>query len=149
MGWMPHGHCYFWEPGVYWAHVMGDALTALSYVLIAVALAAFSVRNRARLPSWVVVLMRMFGAFILACGATHMMAIYTTHVPAYWAEAVLKVACAGISLATAAACMAALRGRSSAQTLVTALADLRDAEQREQLFAQRLTEYLRSERDAH
>ena len=27
---MPHGHCYWWTPGLVWLHVVSDALIGLS-----------------------------------------------------------------------------------------------------------------------
>ena len=29
-GFMPHGHCYLWQPGVLWLHLISDALVALA-----------------------------------------------------------------------------------------------------------------------
>ena len=31
---MPHGHCYLWQPGVIWLHVTSDAIIALAYTTI-------------------------------------------------------------------------------------------------------------------
>jgi len=28
---MPHGHCYLWQPGVLWLHIVSDALITLAY----------------------------------------------------------------------------------------------------------------------
>ena len=44
----------------------------------------------------------LFSAFILACGLTHLLAIYTLWVPAYGIEGLVKLATALLSLATAA-----------------------------------------------
>jgi hypothetical protein len=33
-GFMPHGHCYLWRPGVLWLHLLSDALIALAYTSI-------------------------------------------------------------------------------------------------------------------
>jgi hypothetical protein len=35
---MPHGHCYLWNPGLIWLHVVSDSLIALAYFFIPVAL---------------------------------------------------------------------------------------------------------------
>jgi hypothetical protein len=35
---MPHGHCYFWEPGVLWLNVISDLTTAVAYYSIPIAL---------------------------------------------------------------------------------------------------------------
>jgi len=34
---MPHGHCYLWNPGLIWLHVVSDSLIALAYFFIPVA----------------------------------------------------------------------------------------------------------------
>lgn len=31
---IPHGHCYFWKPGLVWLHVMSDALIVIAYYSI-------------------------------------------------------------------------------------------------------------------
>jgi IS5 family transposase len=41
------------------------------------------------------------GSFILFCGATHFMSIWTLWYPDYWLEGIIKVAMAVISVATA------------------------------------------------
>jgi hypothetical protein len=28
---MPHGHCYFWQPEIVWSHAISDAIIAISY----------------------------------------------------------------------------------------------------------------------
>ena len=71
---MPHGYCYLWQPGIVWLHAISDSVIALSYYLIPLVLIYF-VRKRTDLPfNWIFV---MFGVFILACGTTHMMEVWT------------------------------------------------------------------------
>ena len=97
-GFMPHGHCYLWYPGMLWLHVGSDALIMLAYYMIPVILIYF-VHRRRELPfPWIFI---MFGAFILACGTTHLMDIWTVWNPAYWLQGIIKLATAGISMATA------------------------------------------------
>ena len=67
---MPHGFCYFWNPGLVWLHVFSDSLIALAYFAIPVILLWFARRRRDLPFSWMFVL---FGVFIVACGATHLM----------------------------------------------------------------------------
>ena len=31
---MPHGHCYLWQPALLWSHVSSDAIIALAYFSI-------------------------------------------------------------------------------------------------------------------
>ena len=95
---MPHGHCYFWQAEILWTHVAGDMLTALSYFTIPVSLVYFAVRKKS--PRFNRLLL-LFGAFILLCGATHIISIYTVWVPAYRLEGMFKVLTGLVSFATA------------------------------------------------
>lgn len=95
---MPHGGCYYWEPDVLWLHTTSDALIAVAYYSIPAALWYF-VRKRDDLTfRWIFVL---FGAFIFACGTTHLMDIWTTWTATYRLEGVIKALTAGVSVATA------------------------------------------------
>ncbi|MGB0860106.1 MAG: GGDEF domain-containing protein, partial [Pseudoalteromonas spongiae] len=38
---MPHGHCYLWQPHILWTHVVSDLLIATAYFSIPVALVIF------------------------------------------------------------------------------------------------------------
>lgn len=95
---MPHGYCYLWNPGVVWLHVISDALIALAYFTIPLTLIWF-VRKRRDLPfSWIFVL---FGIFIVACGATHLMEIWNLWHASYWLAGVVKAVTAAASVGTA------------------------------------------------
>lgn len=97
---IPHGHCYLWDPGLVGLHVASDALIAIAYFSIPLALIHF-VRQRKDLPyPW---LFQLFGAFIIACGLTHVMEIWTLWHPIYWVSGILKASTAIISLTTAIA----------------------------------------------
>jgi PAS domain S-box-containing protein len=95
---MPHGYCYMWNPGLVWLHVISDSLIALSYFTIPFTLLWF-VRKRRDLPfSWMFVL---FGTFIVACGATHVMEVWNLWHAQYWLAGGLKAVTALASVATA------------------------------------------------
>ena len=95
---MPHGHCYPWNPGLMWLHVVSDSLIALAYFFILVALIYF-IRRRRDLPfHWVFV---YFEIFILACGATHIMEVWTLWHANYWLSGVIKAVTAMASVPTA------------------------------------------------
>ncbi|MGH9798081.1 MAG: PAS domain S-box protein, partial [Candidatus Polarisedimenticolia bacterium] len=97
-GFMPHGHCYLWQPALVWLHAASDGLIFLAYVSIPVTLAWF-VRRRADLPfHW---MFAAFGLFIVACGLTHAMEIWTLWVPLYWLSGTVKAVTAAVSVATA------------------------------------------------
>ncbi|WP_158748991.1 PAS domain S-box protein [Acidobacterium sp. S8] len=95
---MPHGYCYMWDPGLVWLHVISDSLIALSYLSIPFTLGYF-VRKRRDLPfHWMFV---CFGIFILACGATHAMEVWTLWHADYWVSASIKAITAMASVPTA------------------------------------------------
>ncbi len=100
-GFMPHGHCYLWKPGLVWLHVVSDGLIGLAYVAISVTLAYLVYRARSDIPfHWVIL---AFGTFIIACGATHWMEVWTLWSARYWLSGGVKVVTAVVSLLTAAA----------------------------------------------
>jgi C4-dicarboxylate-specific signal transduction histidine kinase len=96
-GFMPHGHCYLWDPGLVSIMVATDLLIGLAYVSISLSL--YLLVKRIRLPFSAMFL--AFGLFIGACGATHFMEVYTLWVPIYWAAALVKVITAIASVITA------------------------------------------------
>jgi len=96
---MPHGYCYLWDPQIVWLHAVSDGLIALSYYLIPVMLLYF-VHKRKDLPfNWMFL---MFGIFILGCGTTHVMEIWTLWHGTYRLAGVIKAITAAASVATAA-----------------------------------------------
>ncbi|NMF84204.1 PAS domain-containing sensor histidine kinase [Nodosilinea sp. P-1105] len=95
---IPHGHCYLWQPELVWLHGLSDGLIALAYGAIAFALAYF-VNRRPDIPF--PPLFWLFAAFIAACGVTHLMAVWTLWVPTYWLSGTMKALTALISLYTA------------------------------------------------
>lgn len=95
---LPHGFCYQWKPVLLWLHAISDTLIAAAYFLIPLALLYF-VRKRRDLPfSWMFV---CFSVFIAACGATHLMDVWTLWVPSYWLSGGVKVITAIASVPTA------------------------------------------------
>src|SRR6476659_1848860 len=97
-GFMPHGHCYLWDPGLMRLHLISDFLIATAYFVIPFTLINF-VRKRRDLPfNWMFV---CFGIFILACGMTHVMEIITLWKPYYWVSGIVKAITALASVPTA------------------------------------------------
>jgi PAS domain S-box-containing protein len=95
---MPHGYCYLWNAKLVWLHVISDSLIALAYLSIPVTLVYF-IRKRRDVPfNWVFV---CFGAFILACGGTHLMEVWTLWHANYWLSGTLKAVTAVTSVGTA------------------------------------------------
>lgn len=95
---MPHGACYLWLPRLLWLHIASDAVIALAYYSIPFALWYFVHKRTDLAYRWVFVL---FGIFILLCGTTHLLSIWTIWHPDYWLDGLLKLATALISLVTA------------------------------------------------
>jgi signal transduction histidine kinase len=95
---MPHGHCYFWNPGILWLHILSDALITLAYFSIPFTLVYF-VRKRNDLEfRWMFL---CFAVFIVACGTTHLMEIWVIWHPAYWLSGTVKAITALASVPTA------------------------------------------------
>lgn len=95
---IPHGHCYLWKPGLVWLNITSDALIAIAYYSIPITLLYF-VKRRHDLPfNWIFLL---FGTFIVACGTTHLMEVWTLWHPTYWLSGSLKAITAFVSVFTA------------------------------------------------
>ncbi|MGC9524522.1 MAG: methyl-accepting chemotaxis protein [Limnospira sp.] len=95
---IPHGHCYLWKTPLVALHVISDGLITLAYFSIPLLLIYF-VWKRKDLPFGRILL--LFGAFIISCGLTHLMSIWTLWHPDYWVSGTIKASCALISVYTA------------------------------------------------
>src|SRR6266576_4275789 len=94
----PHGYCYSWDRGLVALHVLSDTLIALAYFSIPITLVYF-VRKRRDLPfNWMFL---CFGLFIVACGTTHAMEVWTLWHGTYWLSGAIKVVTAMASVPTA------------------------------------------------
>ena len=94
---MPHGMCFQWDPGVLWLHVISDLLIAAAYYAIPVLLVYFSRRRRDIPFNWIFL---AFGAFIVACGTTHLLAAVTVWHPIYRLDGAVKAVTALASVST-------------------------------------------------
>jgi len=99
-GYMPHGHCYLWQPAVLWLNVAADALIALSYFTIPVILYYFVRKRRHDSPLTGVAL--LFAPFILLCGTTHVLGVWTVWNPDYRLDGMVKLVTGAVSAITAA-----------------------------------------------
>jgi PAS domain S-box-containing protein len=97
-GFMPHGMCYLWQPGVLRLHVASDLLITLSYFSIPFTLLYFVRRRRDLEFDWMFV---CFAVFIVACGLTHLMEIVVVWHPLYWLSGGVKALTALASVPTA------------------------------------------------
>ena len=101
-GFIPHGFCLLWRPDVLVLHVVSDAVIALSYFSIPLAILAF-VRRRADLLAEHRRVAALFGVFILGCGLTHVLGVVVLWAPLYVVEGWVKAFTALVSIATALA----------------------------------------------
>lgn len=124
---LPHGYCFTWNPALLWTHVVSDSLIGAAYVSIPITLLQL-VRKRTDLPfNWSVVLIALF---ILSCGATHWIEVWTVWNPDYWLSGNVKALTALVSVLTAIA-LVRLLPRILAIPTVDELTAARDALQLE------------------
>ena len=97
---IPHGFCLAWVPALVWLHVISDSVIAIAYYSIPFALIYFISRRRDLAFRGIFALS---GAFILACGTTHVMGVLTLWYPDYWLDGMIKLFTALVSIFTAAA----------------------------------------------
>ncbi len=95
---LPHGYCLSWRPDLLLLHAVSDLATTVSYYTIPAALVLFAWRRQDLHFRWIFVL---FGVFILACGTTHLMSVWTLWQPDYLAAGIVKAVTAVASVATA------------------------------------------------
>lgn len=94
----PHGICLMWRPELIWTHAISDVLIGLAYFSIPLALGVFLWHRRDVRFSWAI---WMFVAFIMLCGVTHFMMVWTLWNPDYGIEALIKAGTAAVSVVTA------------------------------------------------
>jgi signal transduction histidine kinase len=93
----PHGICLLWRPELIWTNVTADAVIGGAYYSIPLVLAYFAHKRPDFGIGWVI---WCFVGFILACGTTHFMSIWTLWVPDYGLEALVKVVTASAPVVT-------------------------------------------------
>lgn len=96
----PHGICLLWRPELIWTHAVSDLLIGVAYFSIPLALGVFLYRRRDVRFGWAVWL---FVLFIMLCGVTHFLMVWTLWNPDYGVEALVKAATAAASVVTALA----------------------------------------------
>ena len=96
---MPHGTCYLWNPILVWLNVASDATIAIAYYTMPVLLFILARKRKDLRFNWIFL---AFAAFILACGTTHLMAVWTVWNATYRLDALIKAFTAVLSIITAA-----------------------------------------------
>ena len=93
------GRGFLWEPGVLWLNGGSDLFIMAAYYTISASLFYF-LYKRTDVPfRWMFVL---FGIFILACGTTHLIGVWTVWHPDYWVEGTVKALTAALSFSAGA-----------------------------------------------
>ena len=98
---MPHSHCFLFNAELIRLHSLSDLAIGLAYVSISATLTYLVLRARREIPfHW---MMLAFATFIIACGATHFMEVWTLYdaSPKYWMSGNIKLVTAVASVATA------------------------------------------------
>lgn len=97
---LARGHCYQWRKEIVWLHASSDALMGLAFLVIPI-LIALAARRRPDLPfRWMFL---CFGGVVLACGATHLMEVWTIWHGTYRLSGLLKAVTAVGAAAAAGA----------------------------------------------
>ncbi len=98
-GFLPHAACYLWDRSLLALHAITDFLIGTSYVAISATLGYLVHRARRDMPfHWVIL---AFGTFIVACGLTHYVELWTLWDPRYWLAGNVKAITALASVTTA------------------------------------------------
>ncbi len=118
-----------WQPSLLWLHGGSDAVIALAYYAISFQLLYLVYRGRSlrfRL------IYSLFAAFILACGTTHLLDVWTLWTPDYWLSGEVKAFTAVVSVITAVVlasvipAVLAMRTRAELEKINLDLATSRD-----------------------
>jgi PAS domain S-box-containing protein len=99
-GFPPRWQCGDWTAGHGWLHILSDLGVWSAYFAIPCILIYFVLRRRDVPFPWI---FWLFGAFILACGTTHLMEAIIFWQPLYRLAGVIKLATAVVSWVTVAA----------------------------------------------
>lgn len=130
-GFMPHGHCYLWQPELLTLHAGSDAIIFLAYCVIAATI-AYVVLSTKEVPFHVIFI--LFGTFIFACGVTHLNEVINVWVSSYWISGFTKLLTAAASAGTAIVLQRRVRDIKS---LVQSAALHRTQMERERLLHER------------
>ena len=95
---IPHGHCYLWQTNLVGLHLIADTLVGIACYSIAYTLFCF-LQKRKDIPFTSIFL--LFVAFIIFCGTSHLMEVWTLWHPDYWLSGTLKAITAWVSVYTA------------------------------------------------
>lgn len=95
---MPHGHCYYWTPAMVWLQAGSNLLIGAAYMSISITL-WYLVRRVRDVPFQMMYV--AFGVFIVTCGFTHFLDVWTIWTPVYWLDGGVRAVTAVASVGTA------------------------------------------------
>jgi len=95
---MPHIYCLSGQPALVWLFIASNSIIGVSYVAISLTLVYFVYKKRNLPFHWMFL---AFGTFIIACGSTHFMDIWTLWNPTYWLAGAISLITAIASVTTA------------------------------------------------
>lgn len=95
---MPHGHCYLWKPDILGLTVLGDGLTGIAYFTLPFML-FYIVKKREDLAHRNLFI--LFAIFIMACGTTHFIHIWTVWFPTYRLASIVTLLTGLVSILSA------------------------------------------------
>lgn len=102
MEFMPHGHCYFWKPEILWPIVLGGMGHVIAYFVIG-SILLYGSHKVARTPTTTAALapfLYLFSFFILTCGMTHLIGIWTIWNPDYAEQGYMMAISGSVSMFT-------------------------------------------------
>jgi ethanolamine transporter EutH len=99
---MPHGMCLNWETALVWFQIVGDALIAIGFGLIAYALIILRTRLDIKFSRFLVI---SFATLMGACALTHILSIVVMFWSDYWLEGLMKYFTGVAAVSTAMATM--------------------------------------------
>jgi len=103
---IPHGASMLWKPELIWLNAVSDLVLAAAFFATAFVLALFVWRRRRDVMFSPV--FAAFAVFLMLCGLTRLMSVYTLWVPAYLIEGLIKGVLAVTSIGIAAALLVLL-----------------------------------------
>lgn len=93
---IPHGHCYLWQTNLVSLHVISDGAITLAYYSIPGFLVYVQKKTDVPFKGMFI----LFSLFILSCGTTHLLEIWTLWYPHYWLSGIVKAITALVSIYT-------------------------------------------------
>lgn len=100
LSWMPHGHCFQWEPAVYWPWIISEVMIFCCYSL-AFGLIAHVVLTRIGVNVFTNTLIFLLASFVFVCGVDHLLGAIQLHRPIYHLVSFWKVVVNFVSVAFA------------------------------------------------